>query len=199
MNTFLCADFHLGEDRFELMGRPFTSPQQMIDVLVENHNSLVSPKDTVYMIGDVCYSKHPEYLEQVSRFNGSKILIRGNHDRGISDKEFSPYFQEIIPEGEGIYIEFGDIECYLTHYPTCGKKDRFNLVGHIHAAWKYQLNTMNVGVDVNHFYPVDSAKIPFHFKAIEEFYDNDVWVAYNDINEKYRGVRGKQSTYFTKV
>jgi calcineurin-like phosphoesterase family protein len=196
MNTFCVADWHLGEDRFELMGRPFISQSQMINHLMMEHNSIVTPDDKVIMVGDVCYQKTPEFLSHVARFNGKKILIRGNHDRVFTDEQLKPYFEQIIPEGEGIELIIEGIPCYITHYPTQGRVDRFNLVGHIHSAWKYQLNMFNVGVDVNHFQPVNLNRIPFHFKAVCEFYDNDVWVAYNEINSQFIGKRGKQGRYF---
>jgi hypothetical protein len=88
------------------------------------------------------------------------------------------------------------IKCYATHYPTQGRKDRFNLVGHIHGGWKYCLNSLNIGVDVHHFRPVNLKSIPFHYKAICEYYDEDMWAAYNDINAAYIGKRGKKGTYF---
>lgn len=196
MKTFLSADYHLGEDRFEIMNRPFTTQLEMIDLMVERHNQIVDVNDMVYVLGDVCYQKTPEFLHHISRFNGRKILVRGNHDRVFSDDDFSPYFEQIIPEGDGINIDFYGIPCYLTHYPTRGVPDRFNIVGHIHAAWKYQLNMINVGVDVHHFKPVNVQSIPGHLKAIQEYYDKDVWVGYEEINAQYVGIRGKQSSYF---
>lgn len=202
MKIWFTADWHLGETRFEIMGRPFTDQQEMVDRLVWEHNQLVSPEDLVYVIGDVCYQKTPEFLTEVKRFNGNKILIRGNHDRVFSDKDLEPYFDFIVAEGEGINycaVRYGDkdpTEFYLTHYPTRGVVDKFNLVGHIHGAWKYQLNMLNVGVDVHNYRPVCEDSLEFHFKAINEFYDNDVWIAYNEINKHYLGIRGKQSSYF---
>ena len=88
MATWLTADWHLGEDRFDLMGRPFQTVDQMIGTLVANHNTLVAKDDTVYMVGDVCYQKKPEFLDRVALFNGKKTLIRGNHDRPITDAQF---------------------------------------------------------------------------------------------------------------
>ncbi len=199
MNTFVVADHHLGEDRFELMGRPFATKNQHIRHLIAEHNMMVHPNDIVYMNGDVCYQKSPESLPFIKQFNGRKILIRGNHDRIFTDEQLAPYFEEIVPEGEGIEIDIEGIPCYITHYPTKSKKDRFNLIGHIHSAFKYQLNMFNVGVDVNGFRPVNLNKIPFHLKAIEEFYDDDVWVAYNDINSQFIGKRGKRGSYFDKL
>jgi hypothetical protein len=55
---------------------------------------------------------------------------------------------------------------------------------------------LNVGIDVHHFRPVNSNTIGFHFKAVCEFYDEDVWVAYNHINAEYLGIRGKKGRYF---
>jgi len=193
---FTTADWHLGEDRFEIMGRPFTSQQQHIDVLVENYNRIVPPNAQVLMLGDAVYQKAPEFLSQVARFNGIKTLVRGNHDRVFTDADLAPYFVDIVPEGEGTEVEMDGVTCWATHYPTRARPDMFNLVGHIHAAWKYQLNSLNVGIDVNHFLPVAAAKIPFSIKAIESFYDDDVWVAYNDANARYRDTRGKKGSYF---
>lgn len=152
MNTFLVADWHLGENRFELMGRPFLTQKQMINHLVFEHNALVEPDDMVIVNGDVCYQKAPEFLQHVKRFNGKKILIRGNHDRVFTDEQLFPYFEQILEDGYGYGMIIKDIPCYITHYPSRGLPHLFNLVGHIHAAWKYQLNMFNVGVDVNHFY-----------------------------------------------
>ena len=129
-------------------------------------------------------------------FNGNKILIRGNHDRVFTDEQLKPYFQEIIPEGDGIEMVIEGVPCYMNHYPTRGKIDKFNLVGHIHTAWKYQLNSFNVGIDVNHFLPVNLKSIPFHLTAISNYYDQDVWTAYLDINASYKTTRGKAGTYF---
>lgn len=178
------------------MGRPFDNKDQHIDTLVTNHNQLVAPEDEVIVVGDVCYQKATEYLYHVKRFNGKKTLIRGNHERGLTDEQLKPYFDTIVPEGKGIEREFCGVPCYITHYPTEGRPDLFNLVGHIHAAWKYQLNMLNIGVDVHHFKPVNVDRIQFHFDAICKYYDEDVWVAYNPINSLFRDVRGKPSTYF---
>jgi len=200
---WITADWHLGEDRFELMGRPFKTQKQMVDTLIANHNSLVAPDDLVYLVGDVCYQKTPEFLPYAASFNGVKHLFRGNHDRVFTDQELSKYFDIIIPEGEGVTYTVanpdGDpIDCWITHYPSRGSDQLFNLVGHIHSAWKYQLNSFNVGVDCNHFYPHDlNDAVVSAFNAINTYYDNDVWVAYLGINADYRGKRGKPGTYFS--
>jgi calcineurin-like phosphoesterase family protein len=196
MARFITADWHLGEDRLQIIGRPQASGEEMIEELVAKHNALVKPDDEVFVVGDVCYQKKPECVELVARFNGIKTLIRGNHDRDIPDEVFSRYFEQILPDGAGVQLDIEGIPCYITHYPTQGMATCFNLVGHIHTAWKYQLNMLNIGVDVHHFRPVNLDSIPFHLTAISEYYDEDVWVAYNEINQRYRGKRGKEGSYF---
>ena len=196
MSTFLTADWHLGEDRLEILQRPFVSAKDMIAGLIQRHNEVVGPDDEVIIVGDVCYQNTPQCLALVPSFNGRKTLIRGNHDRVFSDEELKPFFETIIRDGGGIELEVSQIPCYVTHYPTQGKPDRFNLVGHIHMTWKHQLNMLNVGVDVHHFYPLNLDKVPFHYQAICDYYDEDVWVAYREVNKDFRGIRGKPGRYF---
>lgn len=200
VNTWISSDHHLGEDRFAIMQRPFHTVDEHNAALINNHNSKVNDNDIVIFNGDVMYQKCDleKTLPLIAQMKGRKTLIRGNHDRPFSDDILSKYFERIIPEGEGLELEVDGIPCYVTHYPTCSVKDRFNLTGHIHGAWKFQLNMLNVGVDVNHYYPLNLNEIPFFLRAITEFYDNDVWVAYNEVNSSYFNTRGKKSNYFVK-
>jgi predicted phosphohydrolase len=52
--------------------------------------SLVQPRDTVIIVGDVDWSLHLEEalptLQRIARWNGRKILVRGNHDFWWSSK-----------------------------------------------------------------------------------------------------------------
>lgn len=195
MKRWITADLHLGENRFEIMQRPFKEVHEHITHLMYNHNQLVKPDDEVIIVGDVCYKERPDCLKFVADFNGHKTLIRGNHDRVFTDDQLRPYFDLIVKEGDGIELDLG-FPTYATHYPTRGRPDRFNLVGHIHSSWKVQLNMLNFGVDVNHFRPLDLDKIRFFLQAISDFYDDDVWVGNHPINLDYSSSRGKPGTYF---
>ncbi len=200
------ADWHLGESRMDMMQRPFADADEMFFCLRERHNAVVAPNDTVYVVGDVCNKNTPEWLPRVAEFNGRKILVRGNHDRGISDADFGRCFDAVFPEDGGVFVPFPEagshenpmLELYLTHYPSRALLGHFNLVGHIHSAWKFQLNMVNVGVDVHHFRPVGLDRIPFFREAVTKFYDDDVWAAHLLQNTFYRDVRGVKGSYFTK-
>lgn len=201
MNKWITADWHLGETRFDIMQRPFNDVTVHCDTIIRNHNAVVAKDDIVYVLGDVIYQKADPttFLPMISRMNGIKTLIRGNHDVPFTDEQFKPYFSGgIIPDGQGENLLIDGIKCYATHYPSTGKTDSFNLVGHVHGAWKVQLNCLNVGVDAHHFYPVPFSNISFYVNAITKFYDKDVFAAYLDVNSVFRESRGKKSSYLKK-
>ena len=201
MRTWITSDWHLGEDRWKIMQRPgFESPQQMVDLLIQNHNSKVAPDDLVIVVGDVVYQKADRrFLEEIANFNGKKILIRGNHDKVFTDEDFAPYFDQIIAEGDGMELMIGSNEFWLTHYPSCARADQFNLVGHVHGAWKFQLNMMNIGIDANHYFPHELDDMAFYVEAVTKFYDADIWAAYMEQNANYQGKRGQSTSYFKKA
>jgi calcineurin-like phosphoesterase family protein len=198
MNTWFTSDWHIGDTRVNMLRRPFVNEDEMFFRLKDEHNKLVHPNDTVYVLGDVCFRKAKHVLSAVKDFNGKKILVRGNHDRDTSDEEFLVYFDQVIAEGEGLEIEYKNINFYLTHYPTTTRQDIFNLVGHIHDAWKFQPNMINVGVDVNHFRPVNADEIIYFYNAIMTHFDQDIWSAYLPQNTTHFEQRGKKTSYFEK-
>jgi calcineurin-like phosphoesterase family protein len=207
--TFITADWHLGEKRMGLMQRPFASAEEQTEVLVRNHNRLVKPNDIVIMNGDAI-TIQPELsdmlrlLPTINRFNGRKTLIRGNHDRKLTNEHFAPYFERIVEDGDGLDFEDGNgLKLWATHYPSQSRVDRYNLTGHIHSAWKVQKNMLNVGVDVHAYFPVPvkaatsgSPQPPaFFLKAVSEFYDDDVHCAQHPANAGHFE-RGKKGRYF---
>jgi calcineurin-like phosphoesterase family protein len=192
---WITADWHLGERRLELMCRPFDSTTEHDETIIANHNRLVAPDDVVLCVGDVTNKDTPEQLSSVARMHGRKLLVRGNHDQLHTDNELYKYFDLVIADGDGLEFEYAGIPLFATHYPTQGKLDRFNIVGHVHGAWRYQLNMLNVGVDNFGFAPCAIERIPGFIDAITHSFDRDVWAAYEPVNALYRGQRGLDSRY----
>lgn len=125
-NVFLISDTHFGHTNIiKYCGRPFATPDEMDEALVSNWNSTVSSSDKVYLLGDVAMShKKLPILEQL---NGTKILIKGNHDI-FALKYYTPYFKDIrgSHELDGLL---------LTHIPVHeSQKTRYrgNIHGHTH-------------------------------------------------------------------
>lgn len=134
MNYYI-SDLHLSHEnimRFDK--RPYDDITEMNEDLIKRWNSVVTKKDTVYILGDFCWqpaSKWPEYLK---RMNGKKVLIKGNHDPRCMSDEVDRLFQ-------GIYdfrvINDGEYEVVMSHYPLLFYPKAFSpktimLCGHVH-------------------------------------------------------------------
>lgn len=84
---YFIADTHFyHENIIKYCNRPFKNSKQMNEYIVNKWNSVVTKDDIVYHLGDVGFGSTDELKELVGRLNGTKILIRGNHDykRGIN-------------------------------------------------------------------------------------------------------------------
>ena len=136
-NRFVISDHHLGHEnswkKFKLADgsplRPFDSTEEMNEAMIERHNAVVQPHDTVYFLGDVVINKR--YLELVKRMNGKKRLIRGNHDI-FKDNEYRDVGFEQI-HGVRVFVD-KFIFSHIPLHPDC-VTDRFrvNVHGHLHA------------------------------------------------------------------
>jgi calcineurin-like phosphoesterase family protein len=195
---WLVSDWHFGEKRLSMMCRPFSSTEEHDRALIENHNRCVKPQDVVLCDGDVTSIDAPDRLALVGELNGTKLLIRGNHDEPHTDSDLRKYFVQVVGNGEGLKFEYENIRLFATHYPTQGLRDRFNIVGHVHGAWRCQLNMLNVGVDNFGFAPCHISQVPIFIDAISNHYDRDVWVAYEEVNTAYRDVRGNKTRYLSE-
>lgn len=72
--------------------RPFKTSAEADEFLLEKYNSMVKPDDKVYWLGDICFGN--KHLQKLSKFNGRKILIKGNHDN-LKVSEYTKYFKDI--------------------------------------------------------------------------------------------------------
>lgn len=133
-SVFLVSDTHFGHAgvcRFtESDGvtkiRPWTDPDEMDEAMVKAWNERVKPTDKVYHLGDVVINR--KSLSTLSRLNGDKVLIRGNHDI-FRDDEYREYFREL----RAYHVMNGMI---LSHIPIHSDSlGRFgvNIHGHLHT------------------------------------------------------------------
>jgi calcineurin-like phosphoesterase family protein len=98
----------------------------MDEAMVKAWNERVKPTDKVYHLGDVVINR--KALITLSRLNGDKVLIRGNHDI-FRDDDYREYFREL----RAYHIMNGLI---LSHIPVHSDSlGRFgcNIHGHLHA------------------------------------------------------------------
>jgi calcineurin-like phosphoesterase family protein len=78
MKEWFTSDHHFGHKRIiELANRPFGTVEEMDAVMIERWNERVKIGDMVYHLGDFAFGDHTPYL---TRLNGQKRLVKGNHD-----------------------------------------------------------------------------------------------------------------------
>jgi calcineurin-like phosphoesterase family protein len=61
--------------------RPFKDLIEMRETMIQRHNEIVNPNDTVYHLGDFNFNHDPDKVQEiVRRLNGNNIFIKGSHD-----------------------------------------------------------------------------------------------------------------------
>jgi len=125
--------------------------------LIRRFNERVKPEDITFHLGDFCfYRGHEGGKDKPNRFeeqlNGKHIHILGNHSKNNGIKT-------II---ESLVINYGKKQIRLVHNPAhFDYRYSLTFCGHVHQLWKFKrvfsagklIDLINVGVDVNQFYP----------------------------------------------
>lgn len=135
---FVISDTHHGHENIIKHGeRPFSSVEEMDEIMIENWNSVVTDQDKVYHLGDVYMGSQKNADSILSRLRGKKRLILGNHDNG-KDSVLQKHFKKI-----DLWRLFKEHGLMLTHVPihqSCLEKRvgdtvakrALNIHGHIH-------------------------------------------------------------------
>ena len=134
MTTFFISDTHFfHENIIRFCNRPFSDFEEMNESMVESWNRVVSPGDTVYHLGDVSWRGDYRAAELISRLNGKKHLILGNHDKKLKH-EFLDQWEEIH---NYLRIDHLGQTVVLFHYPIFSWDKHyhgsFHLFGHVHG------------------------------------------------------------------
>jgi calcineurin-like phosphoesterase family protein len=132
--TFLVSDTHFGHlgvckfmrnDGVTKL-RPWDTSEEMDEEMIRRWNEKVRPNDKVYHLGDVVINR--KALGIMSRLNGDKVLIKGNHDI-FRLEDYTAHFRDI----RAYHVLNGII---LSHIPVHEESiARFgcNIHGHLHA------------------------------------------------------------------
>lgn len=154
--TFFTSDTHyFHENGRTFFGRPFKDVDEMHEEMIARWNGVVAPTDTVYHLGDVTFNANPEKMASVlTRLNGIKHLILGNHDEKIQDR-LALHFVDIQ---QYKVIKAGNLPIVLFHYPIHSWDGAFHgalhFHGHTHGRASLRKNRLDVGVDCNDFTPI---------------------------------------------
>ena len=106
--------------------RPWDDPAEMDEFMIQAWNDKVKPNDKVYHLGDVVINR--KALPTLSRLNGDKVLIRGNHDI-FRDDEYRQYFREL----RAYHVMNGMILSHIPLHEASMGRFGVNIHGHLHA------------------------------------------------------------------
>lgn len=136
------SDTHFGHANIlKFDNRPFRDADEMQEIMIENWNQKVDKNDSIYILGDFCWGKDPEWKSILDRLNGSKFLIKGNHDGLNMSSSLKSKFAWI-----GDYKEVTDFgfRVIMSHYPMLFYKHNYDpnyymLHGHVHKTLENDL------------------------------------------------------------
>lgn len=152
--------------------RPFANAEQMNEELIRLYNERVSQHHVVLWLGD-CFFCPTEQAQQIMmRLNGTKILVRGNHDRPAAAMAKLGF--ALVADQLTLCIAGRKI--VASHFPYPGvqsaedvrepgkqlvdkfqrpvrHKDQILLHGHTHSSGRYRDGMVHCGVDAWDYRP----------------------------------------------
>lgn len=152
--VFFISDLHLGHEsilkwRDDPHGNRFTSVEEHDELIINLWNSVVTKRDVVWVLGDVCFNQ--QGLKSLSKLGGIKHLVLGNHDRYLRTDHLKT-FNKIC--GMVAYKN----KYVLTHAPLHPRSVRprfeYNIHGHTHAQPSFGEEYKNVCVEQVDFTPI---------------------------------------------
>lgn len=171
------SDFHLDHKLMLKLGRPFSSIQEMNDVIIKNVIDVLKPGDIFYFLGDLSWSYYQAelFFSQLPK-NVQFHWILGNHD-----KQPSKYKQFVTSTSNMKEIKIQENSVTLCHYPmTTWNKSHFNswmLHGHHHISKDNKIDNylqgkmLNVNVEFHDYKPLSEFDIIDIMKDKEDNFD----------------------------
>lgn len=134
--------------------RKFKDLDHMNETMIENWNRVVKPQDKVYHLGDVYFGNQQDAEKILSRLNGKKRLIVGNHDVIYGKGNvLQKHFQKLH-----MWRLFKEFNMLLSHVPiheTSFRKVEYNVHGHIHEKNSPSKQHINICVEKTGYTPVN--------------------------------------------
>lgn len=136
--VYAIGDLHLGHKNIiELEDRPFPDLDVMHQTIIDHWNMAIGEEELVIVLGDVTF-KPQKGDEIVPQLNGTKWLIRGNHDKSIKDSRFKKMgFERVYPYKVPQVLRCKatpPVDYILSYFPVENVPDGWlNVHGHLHA------------------------------------------------------------------
>ena len=141
--------------------RPWRTEKQMRNRMIERHNEVVGKNDWVIHCGDFAFTSNlmiDRLRPILEKLNGRQILVLGNHDEMKPHKYINIGFTIVATS---FIMELDNRwKIVINHDPSARcviDRSTIFLCGHIHDLFKSipEKLTVNVGVDVWDYYPIN--------------------------------------------
>lgn len=114
--TFFTSDWHLGHEKaIGFDNRPFRNLDEMHSTLITRYNATVPDSGICYFLGDIG-NKTEDIRNVVSKLKGTKVLMLGNHDHGMTTMYNCGF--DVVLYGGVLYL--GKNRISLSHCPLLG-------------------------------------------------------------------------------
>lgn len=125
-NVYVISDLHFGHKN-QAKRRGFDSVEAHDAHIIEQWNTIVDKKDTVWILGDVTYEKASLY-PMLDELKGIKKVVMGNHD-------LPQHASKLLNHVHAVCGMFEYKDLVLTHCPVHEQelhKFSHNIHGHLH-------------------------------------------------------------------
>jgi len=158
---YFISDTHFGHANIiKHCNRPFSSANEMDEMLIKNWNRVISPKDDVYHLGDFAAKCDRSVEWYLGRLNGRIHIVWGNHDFKVA-KKCADKFASCHDICD---LKYNKQKFVLCHYPFAtwrnSERGSIHLHGHCHNNFKFfNKCRMDVGVDCFQYAPIGIEKV----------------------------------------
>ena len=183
MKIWVTSDQHLQNERiwsvYQNDTRPFHSQGEHDAMIIHHWNSVVSPDDLVFVLGDFIMGASENVESLLYRLNGTIFLVRGNHDTDSKIEIYKQHPDKVISIEDYNILYYKGKFIVMNHYPVQGDSVKDNhlkndgwksateffgqnyddciyLYGHVHGHAPHDMKNhcYHVGVDTNNLTPV---------------------------------------------
>lgn len=142
-NRYFIGDLHIGHENMAFR-RGYDTLEEYHITLISTWNTTISNTDIVYICGDLAININ-KCIDVLTKLNGKKVLILGNHDTNKNIKKLQPYLHGICSS-----ISFEGI--VFTHIPVHPfelerGRSRANVHAHLHEKYFVDRRYTSVSVE----------------------------------------------------
>lgn len=183
---YFTSDLHFCHKKdFIYKARGFNSIEEHDEELIKRFNSIVTPEDDLWILGDLMLGDNDEGIKKIKQLNGNLHIIYGNHDTNARILRYAEELDNAEIHGFATTFKYKKKQFMLSHYPTITsnidedgapiKVKVINLCGHSHT--KNRFKDMDKGliyhveIDCHNNFPISLDEILFdinHFISMDK-------------------------------